>query len=203
MQYTFDDYAKMAASRENKLWHYSNLLNIKLSISRSECQEIFDLANRVSVYSAMSSLDVVDCVVVGILRGTYISLDNVGLEYQHIKTEYDRIRNKAIHFDKYAWYIAVKLELQRIVYGEPYTVRAQVVDIGNGYGRVEYITGESLIMPSNYKQQIMKTALSKMVIPRLVDTGTLRESIPTIKARVSRTASCAKDYKIELVIKPL
>ena len=211
----FSEYARMAADYESSLYHYSELLKHVYHIQWDEIEHLFDISKDLAKWNGCSTEQTIDCLVTGLVRQTYLPLDNIGLSCQHIRDYYQVYRQPHLIFDDIAWYHAVYSALAlAISRTQPYTIKTQVTDLGNGYGRVDrIITGNDFVIPQSYIQTAMKTALSQMVVPALVDTGTLRSSVHTVpnvkpiakteilRARVSANAHYIKDFEIKLATK--
>jgi hypothetical protein len=173
---TFTDYARLAQNYQDRLYHWAQLLQHSCNLSSFECEDIFEWCKTLASWNGCSNEQTIDCVVTGIVRGVYLPLDNVGLHGKDIKRYYDLFKDYTTHFDSVAWCNAVCLVLRETTSKfSPYTIKTQVIDLGNGYGRVDYVLGNDLLIPTSYVQSAMKVITRNNVFP--VTTGKMRDSL--------------------------
>ena len=150
-----------------------------------------NLATELSKYLPYSYYDTLEMLYAGLSRRTYPQLDAIGLNCARIRLDFDDFRRRGVS-ESTAWYYAVINEAARTIdqySAKPYTIKTQVTDLGNGYGRVDrIITGNDFVMPSNYKQYATNAVLrpSRLIVAVHASDELLHDNIVLTKKALSR-----------------
>lgn len=87
---------------------------LQLKLTDGKYQELVELVKLLSRKNHDTYESTLDCIATGIIRGVYYPLDNVGLDCENIKSDYESLKDSDVWYDILSFYKAVVAELKRV-----------------------------------------------------------------------------------------